>query len=311
MMSEITIELEEDFTTVPSKDIKNFYYIGKELFIQTENENYKLNTLAQKQLFYHLGLLWKTRLNLNRDILIASAIHNRAVKEKHSLVFRKLRYYKDHVQVGSVVTTKYIEIPVGEVREKFETSLANLKLGFKLLNEDEGIRADYFTYGITSAKSLEKSKISSDLTLIVGHSGDKSIEIVNGFVVEKCGNRLEASKFAVLIHRDDPKSQILDSLQKVTFYAVKRLKPALEKIIHAESSKEVENIQQLFAEVIQEYPLYIRLFLREKFYGKYKHLKSLWRISQTLSDVGTNGEVSQTQKPRLQEHAYQILTMEK
>jgi len=261
MMSEIVIEVEEDNVTIPSKDIRTFYFINNQLFIQTENENYKLTTFAQKQFFYHLSLRWGTRLNQKRDILIASAIHNRAVKEKHSLVFRKLRYYKDHVRVGSVVTTKYIEIPVGEVREKFESVLKTLKIQYELFSTHETLRTDFYSYEISSIETHNKDKIISDLTLCVGHSGVTSIQVRVGFVVQKCGNRMLGYRFAREIHKGETKEQILESLRKVTISALKHLEPTLKKISQV----------------------------------------------GTLSDVGTHEDISKTQKPKLQTHAFRIL----
>ena len=307
MMSKVNIELEPNSSVVPCKDIKNLYFQKEHLIIQTPKETFKLTTFAQQQLFYHLRLPWRKTIDAdNTPLLIANAIGKRAVIERNSLVFRKLHYHKDHITVASVVTTKYVELPVGEVKGRFLNTLKNLKLKYELYNEDETIKADYSTYKIISAKSLSKS-ISADLTLIVGHSGNKSIEIVNGYVVETCDNRLVAQKYGVLIHRDDTKKEILDSLQKVTFYAVKRLQPTLAKIVQAETSKDVKDIEVYFGKTIQEYPMYVKNLLREKFYGEYRDLQGLWRISQTLSDVGTNGGVSETQRPRLQQQAFNIL----
>ena len=307
-MSELRIELEENSFEVPSKSIKNLYFQEEHLIIQTPKETFKLTTFAQQQLFYHLRLPWRKTIDAdNTPLLIANAIGKRAVIERNSLVFRKLHYHKDHITVASVVTTKYVELPVGEVKERFLNTLKTLNLNYKLYDKHKRMEEDSFTYGITSTKTSDKGRISSYLTLVVGHSGRKPIEVANSYVVESCGNKLPAQRYGVLIHRDDTKKQILDSLQKVTLHAVKRLEPTLNKIVQVETSKDVENIEVYFGKLIQNYPIYINTLLREKFYGEYSDLQGLWRISQTLSDVGTNGEIRESYRPRLQQLAFNVL----
>ena len=310
-MSELAIELEENSVAVPSGNIKNLYFHKEHFVIQTPNETYSLTRFAQKQLFYHLRLPLRKTLDAgNREILIASAINKRAVKEKYALVFRKLSYQKDHVAVGSVVTTQYREVPISEARTVFEKVLESSHVPYILSNTYEDIRSVYFCYRISARETLFKGKISSDLTLIKGHSGDKSIEVRLGHVVEKCGNVLLGYKFGVLIHRNDTKKEILANLEKVTLHALKYLEPSLNKIVHVETSEKLEDIEQLFLRVIQQYPKCVQEILRQYFYHKYKNLKGLWRISQTLSDVGTNGEISEIHRPKLQEHAFRILLKE-
>lgn len=114
-------------------------------------------------------------------------------------------------------------------------------------------------------------------------------------------------KFGVLIHRYDNKKEILVNLEKVTFTALKYLEPSLNKIISVETSKEEENVEQLFSKVIEKYPKIVQKILQQYFYGKYRNLKGLWRISQVLSDVGTNADITERHRTTLQEHAFNIL----
>ena len=309
-MSELVIELEQNSFEVPCKDIKNLYFQQEHLIIQTA-KTFKLTTFAKNQLLYHLRLpLTKTLDSDNTPLLIANAIGKRAVIERNSLVFRKLHYYKDYVEVGSVVTTQYREVPISEARTVFEKVLENSHVPYILSNTYEDIRSVYFCYRISTTPTLFKGKISSDLTLIKGHSGNKSIRVRLGHVVEKCGNTYLSYKFGVLIHRNDTKKEILANLEKVTFTALKYLEPSLNKIVHVETSEKLEDIEQLFSKVIEKYPKIVQKILQQYFYHKYKNLKGLWRISQTLSDVGTNGQITESHRPRLQQDAFNILVTE-
>lgn len=313
-MIPLVIELEQEpsFETIASKDIKNLDFNGNELYIEANNKVFKLTQFAQKQLCYHLSVSSKILFDDDihrKELALAKAVKVRAYFEKRPLVFRKLEHLDNCIAVGSVVTTEYVEVSVEDARHVFERILENSHISYSLFSEHEGERFDSFSYRLSTVQAQNKGVIATELTLVIGHSGDRSIRVAEGYIVEACGNRLSGKTFGVLLHRNsvNPKEELLDGLSKTVLSALEILAPALKSLRMNEKSVDEKDVETKFLETIQEYPKYVQELLNEYFYGKYKHEKGRWRISQTLSDVGTNAEINERHRATLQQHAFQIL----
>lgn len=308
-MTPLVLELEDTTETVSAKDIQNLFFNENDLFIEANNKLFKLTEFAQTQLCNHLDI--SARILFNKDthtkeLALAKAIRTRAYFEKRPFVFRKLVFLDGCIEVVFVVTSEYVEVAVEDAKQVFEKILESSHISHSLFSKREDERFTSFSYRLSG---FQTEHFSSELTLIAGHSGDFSIRVAQGYIVEKCGNKLLGRTFGVLLHRNsiNPKEELLNELSKTVLTALEYFQPTLKTLTKQEESVDEKDITTKFLESIQNYPKYVQKLLREYFYGKYKDEKGRWRISQALSDVGTNAEINDKHREKLQQDAFNIL----
>ena len=302
----MSIELEWEPIELSCDDITNVFVEEKEIIVEDLFERrFILSTsIAKRQFLYHLGLKYRSTLdNKDRQKIITDAVMQRGEKERverlYPLVFRKISFAGDDIIVGSVVTIEYVEIPVTEVKEKFEEYLTAFNIGFENVTVSRGNIRDLFGYQLNK---------SYGLLLSVGHSGTCSIKVYSGYTISSCHNNIIGKGFGYIIHKSYPKEELLKQLPIIITSALKYLKLFPILIESAKKPIDEKELGEIFLDNIQHYPEHIQEKLNVLYNGKYKTEKGLWKISQCLSDVGSNSEgITENYQRTLQRHAFRIL----
>jgi len=262
-----------------------------------------------RQFFKYTDLDYSELIRM-RDWRARNALINDAVKDmstiKVSSVFEpKYGYFR----AIRIVTPKFQAIPHSFALKVTEEALAGLGLEYEMnVKYDYGMWAEFVFPSI----SEPELGIIYRISMFNRNDGSHSLRFYGGALVLACTNGLIASKLAYKVtipHVHDEES-VVSRIKEGLFKIISDADNVFREIRDSMAiTLSVEDAIKFIRSLAHRFPQHIINALLDAYMRKYGSLvPSAWRLSQALSDVGSNySKATQNYKEQLQRLAVKVL----